>query len=83
MKSLPMITALLMCATQFAFANPESVEQELSPQELCESYAKEDGVTDEEYAGYMQDCISSFEEVPPDGTDGSSISEENLPGSSG
>ena len=37
MKSLPMITALLMCATQFAFANPESVEQELSPQELCES----------------------------------------------
>ncbi|MEJ2316252.1 MAG: hypothetical protein P8Y83_04760 [Gammaproteobacteria bacterium] len=80
MKSLPMIAALVMCTAEAAFANPESIEQELSPQELCETYAKEDGVTDEDYAGYMQDCISSFEEVPPDSMDGSSMNEENLRG---
>jgi hypothetical protein len=80
MKSLPMIAVLMMCITQAAFANPESAEQELSPQELCESYAKEDGVMNEDYAGYMQDCMRSFEEVPPDSTDGSSMNEENLPG---
>jgi hypothetical protein len=80
MKSLPMIVALVVCTAQAAFANPESVEQELSPQELCDSYAKEDGVTEEDYAGYMRDCISSFEELPPDSPDASSMSEENLPG---
>ncbi len=80
MKSLPMIALLVVCTTGFAYANPESVEQELTPQELCESYAKEDGVTDEDYAGYMQDCISSFEEIPQESTDGSSMNEENLPG---
>ena len=80
MKSLPMIAVLAMFATGFACANPESVEQELSPQEICESYAKEEGVTDEDYAGYMQDCISSFEEIPPESTVGSSMNEENLPG---
>ena len=40
-------------------------------------------MTGEDDAGYMRNCISSFEEVRSDGTDGSSISEENLPGLSG
>ena len=80
MKSLPIIVILVMCTAEAAFANPEIVEQELSPQELCEYYAKEDGVTDEDYAGYMQDCMRSFEEVPPDSMDGSSMNEENSRG---
>ena len=80
MKSLPMIVSLIICTAQAASANPESVEQELSPQELCDSYAKEDGITEEDYAGYMQDCISSFEELPQVRTDASSMIEETLPG---
>ena len=65
MKTLPMlVAALVYFAAQAAFANPDEVEQELTPQQLCESYAKEDGITDEDYAGYMQDCITSFEEMP-------------------
>jgi hypothetical protein len=69
--------ALALLATQAAFANPDEVEQEeLSPQALCESYAREDGVIEEDYAGYMQDCIASFEEMPAEGAETESMLEE-------
>jgi hypothetical protein len=71
-----LVAALVYFAAQAAFANPDEVEQELTPQQLCESYAKEDGITDEDYAGYMQDCITSFEEMPAEGAETEGMIEE-------
>ena len=77
MKTLPMIAAALaFLAVQAAVANPDEAEQELSPQALCESYAREDGISEEDFAGYMQDCIASFEEMPAEGAETGSMLEE-------
>jgi hypothetical protein len=82
MNRIQMLAALVaLAAAPALIANPDDAEQMPTPQELCESYAKEDGVAEEELAAYMQDCITSIEEMPAEGSESESLSEETTPAS--
>jgi hypothetical protein len=57
MTKITMIVVLSVC---FTVSGAVLAEQEKSAKQLCEEYAKEDGVTEEEFDEYIAQCIANL-----------------------
>jgi hypothetical protein len=60
MNKIAMIVVLSTC---FTVSGAVLAEQEKSAEQVCEEYAKEDGVTKEELDEYIAQCIANLSDV--------------------